>query len=59
MNNKEIIEEEPKRPKFSRGKPDPADDGLGENWVRIALGLRDDLLKKWVHTIDVFHIVSP
>lgn len=45
-NSREIIEEEPKRPKFNREGLDRVDDGLGDSWVRIALGLREDLLKK-------------
>ena len=47
MNHGEILEGQKPR-KFARGKHGELDDSLGESWIKIALGLREDLLKKCV-----------
>ena len=39
------IEEKPRRPGWMRGQHE-GDDSFGDNWIRIALGLREDLAKK-------------
>ena len=39
------IEEKPRRPGWMRGQHE-GDDGFGDSWIRIALGLREDLAKK-------------
>ncbi|PIL32799.1 hypothetical protein GSI_04916 [Ganoderma sinense ZZ0214-1] len=38
------VEEKPRKAGWIRGKHE--DEGLGESWVKIAIGLREDLMKK-------------
>ena len=45
-NGREVLEQEQEVSKFTKGKRTTEDDELGDSWIRIALGLRDDLLKK-------------
>ena len=45
-NHGEIFEQEGKRMKLSHEKGELGDDDVGDSRVRIALGLREDLMKK-------------
>ncbi|KAI1785267.1 Nucleotidyltransferase [Ganoderma leucocontextum] len=38
------VEEKPRKPGWTRGQHE--DEGLGDSWVKIAIGLREDLMKK-------------
>ena len=39
------VEEKPRKPGWVKGQRD-GDEGLGDAWIRVALGLREDLSKK-------------
>ncbi|TBU40726.1 Nucleotidyltransferase [Dichomitus squalens] len=39
------VEEKPQHPRWMRGQR-AADDGLGDSWIQVALGLREDLAKR-------------
>ncbi|TFK87051.1 Nucleotidyltransferase [Polyporus arcularius HHB13444] len=39
------VEEKPRKPAWQRGQH-KGDEGLGDSWTRVALGLREDLAKK-------------
>ena len=47
------VEEKPRKAGWMRGQHE--DEGLGDSWVKVAIGLREDLMKKYVTTLYARH----